>query len=195
MTVFTLQQIMKEADVRVPNPFDTAQKISWLNEINVEFFEIVRIPKVFRFMVIGGTDTYSLPSEIRSHAIESVRNQSVMYESIQYEKVQPGRNYWNLDDDTHQLSLFPRPSIGAEAFISYRKKTESTYLISDLSAKPDAPIEFHWAYILALCERIAKAMNDVPLANNYANDYRGQLSLAQERYKNRSEVMGGGVNG
>lgn len=193
--VFTLQQIIKEADVRVPNPFDIAQKISWLNEINVEFFEIVRIPKVFRFMITGGTDTYSLPSTIRSHAIENVRNQSVMYESIQYEKVQPGRNYWNLDDDTQQLTLFPRPTVNAEAIISYRKKTESTYLTSDLSAKPDAPIEFHWAYILALCERIAKAMNDVPLANNYANDYRGQLSLAQERYKNRSEVTGGGVNG
>lgn len=193
--VFTLQQIIKEADVRVPNPFDIAQKISWLNEINVEFFEIVRIPKVFRFMITGGTDTYSLPPTIRSHAIENVRNQSVMYESIQYEKVQPGRNYWNLDDDTQQLTLFPRPTVNAEAIISYRKKTESIYLTSDLSAKPDAPIEFHWAYILALCERIAKAMNDVPLANNYANDYRGQLSLAQERYKNRSEVTGGGVNG
>ena len=60
-------------------------------------------------------------------------------------------------------------------------------MVSELSATPDAPSEFHWTYILALCERIAKAMNDVPLANNYANDYRGQLSVAQESYKNRSE--------
>ncbi|MDC6267714.1 phage adaptor protein [Lysinibacillus fusiformis] len=193
--MLTLQQIIKEADVRVPNPFDAAQKISWLNEINVEFFEIVRIPKVFRFMVNGGTDTYALPASIRSHAVESVRNQAVMYESIQYEKVQPGRNYWNLDDDTHQLTLFPRPTINAEAIINYRKKTESIYLTTDLSAKPDAPAEFHYAYILGLCERIAKAMNDVTLANNYANDYRGQLSVAQERYKNRSDVTGGGVSG
>ncbi|MGR6906148.1 phage adaptor protein [Lysinibacillus sp. BSL11] len=189
--MLTLQQIIKEADVRVPNPFDVAQKISWLNEINVEFFEIVRIPKVWRFVIVAGTDTYEMPPVIKSYAIENVRNQSVMYESIQYEKVQPGRNYWSLDDDTKKLTLFPRPTLGVEAIVSYRKKAESTYLVSELSATLDAPSEFHWTYILALCERIAKAMNDVPLANNYANDYRGQLSVAQESYKNRSEGGGG----
>lgn len=193
--MLTLQQIIQEADVRVPNPFDNAQKISWLNEINLEFFEIVRIPKVYRFMIVCGTETYTLPSVIRSHAIETVRNQTVLYESLQYEKVQPGRNYWIVDDDTHTLTLFPKPSVEVEALISYRKKAESTYLTSNLSAIPDAPTEFHWAYILALCERIAKAMNDVTLANNYANDYRGQLSIAQERYRNRSDALGGGGNG
>ncbi|MEG0450710.1 MAG: hypothetical protein RR595_12715, partial [Lysinibacillus sp.] len=95
-----------------------------------------------------------------------------------------------LDDDTNKLLLSPRPTLSGEGLVLYRKQAETTFLLSNLTARPDAPSKYHFAYILGLCERIAKTMNDVTLANNYASDYRNQLALAQEEYRNRSELRG-----
>lgn len=188
--MLSIQEIINEADIRVPNPFDSSQKVTWLNEVNNEFFEIVRIPKVYRFLIVGGTDTYNMPPSVNSQLVEIVRNQSVLYESVQYEVVSPGRSSWFIDDDTKKLILYPRPSINGEGVVLYRKQADTSFLLSNLTARPDAPPKYHWAYILGLCERIAKAMNDVTLANNYASDYRNQLALAQEEFRNRSEIRG-----
>lgn len=188
--MLSIQQIINEADVRVPNPFDAAQKVTWLNEVNNEFFDIVRIPKVHRFLIVGGTDIYTVPPTVKSHTVEIIRSESNFYESLQYETVSPGRNNWSLDDDTNKLFLSPRPMIDGEGVIIYRKEATTVFLVSNLSARPDAPNNYHYAYILGLCERIAKAMNDVTLANNYAIDYRNQLALAQETYRNKSDLRG-----
>lgn len=179
--MFTIQQITTEVDTLVPNSFDQAKKITWLNEINREFFEVVKIPITFQ-KVFGPGENSTLPLDLRGRNILHIRIGSVIYLSLQYENVNPGHNFWIFDDGTKNLTLEPMPLIPQLGHITYYKTSTKTLIATD---SPDAPEEYHWAYVLGLAEKVAKAMNDVVLANNYGNDYRGQLSIAQQNYANR----------
>lgn len=178
----TLTQIITEADVRVPNQFDSAQKVNWLNEINNEFFDAVKIPVVTTFLS-NGTGSYTMPTAVQSKNVDLVMIGTRNYTSMQYDMPTPGRNYWNLNDTSGSLSVVPDVIAGDTGIVRYHQKPATTFLVSGLTATPDAPAEYHWLYILGLCERIAKAMDDVGKGNNYANDYRNGLLLAQQSFK------------
>lgn len=179
--MLTIQQVVNEVDTLVPNPFDPTNKVTWLNEINREFFEVVKIPAVYQFVTTAGVDLYTIPNTIKSRNIERVQTNQSLFKSMQHDDINPGHNFWLVEDTS--LKLHPSPSLTGEiGIIKYFQSSKTTFLASDLSVKPDAPEEYHWAYVLGLAERVAKAMNDVSLANNYGNDYRAQLSLAQQNY-------------
>lgn len=177
----TLQQIIDEVDAIVPNSFAITQKTTWLNELNREFFEVVKIPVTLQ-KVFGPGESEFLPSDIRSRNIVHIRIGNTIYLSIQYETVNPGHNFWIFDDVTRKLTLEPLPILAELGHITYYKTNTKTLVLSD---SPEAPEEYHWAYVLGLAEKVSKAMNDVTLANNYGNDYRAQLSQAQQNYGNR----------
>lgn len=180
----TLTQIIAEADVRVPNMFDAAQKVNWLNEINNEFFDAVKIPVVTTF-TSNGSGAYPMPSSVQSKNVDLVMIGTQFYTSMQYDIPLPGRNYWNLNDSNNSLAVVPDSIAGDAGIVRYYQKPVTTFLASALTAAPDAPAEYHWLYILGLCERIGKAMDDVGKANNYANDYRNGLLLAQQSFAKR----------
>lgn len=181
--MLTLQQIINEVDTLVPNPFDVTKKVTWLNELNKDFFEIVKIPLVYQFTTTSGQPNYTLPSEIKSQHIKRVLLKYTIYNSMQYEDANPGHNFWIVDDTTKVLTLNPTPSLaGDKVIVRYNKTSKTTFLPSGLSVTPDAPEEYHWAFVLGLCERVAQGLNDVTLANNYGSDYRSFLSIAQQNY-------------
>lgn len=183
--MLTIQQIITEVDTLVPNPFDAPKKVVWLNELNREFFEIVKIPKIHKFTTNTSTSTYILPSEIKSQNIDRVLVHYTIYKSMQYENANPGHNHWIVDDNTSELVLNPKPSVAGEiGMVKYTATSKTTFLSSNLNVNPDAPEAYHWAYVLGLAERVAKAMNDVTLANNYGADYRGYLMIAQQNFGN-----------
>lgn len=179
----TLSQIIEEAEARTPSGFSVAQKVSWLNEVNLEFFDLVKIPVIHRFYAQAGVEEYILPSSVRSKNIDRVIFGTTSYDSLQYNVVAPGRNGWTLDDDNQRLTLMPAPFSPGEAIIRYYRMPESTFLSSNLNVKPDAPAEYHWIYILGLSERMAKAMDDVVKANNIGSDYRANLTIAQQNFQ------------
>lgn len=185
--MLTIQQIINEVDTLVPNPFDNAKKITWINELNHEFFEVVKIPIVHEFQTVSGTSSYDLPADVRSNRISRVQMDATLYKSMQYEDTKPGHNYWSFNDLTKKINLFPKPLItGKTGIVKYQKISNSTYLSATITSQtPDAPEEYHWTYVLGLCERVAKAMNDVSLANNYGNDYKNLLEVAQQNYGSR----------
>ena len=178
-----LSTIISEADTRMPNAFDNAQKVDWLNEINQEFFDVVKIPKIIRFDAVTGGDSYILDSFVRSKNVDQVRVGSTGYASLQYEPVPAGRNFWTLDDDTHELIISPAPLADETGYVRYRKIATTTFLVGTLTAVPDAPSEYHWIYILGLCERIAMAMDDIPKSNNFGAQYRNNLLVAQQNFQ------------
>ena len=177
----TLQGIIDEADVRVPNAISAAQKIDWLNEVNNEFFDIVKIPKTSTVILSGATTMYSIPDDVREKNIKKVVVGSNYYRSMVYEEITAAMNYYLIWETSHQIELNPKPPAGT-AIIVYDRISATSFISTNLSAIPDAPEEYHWIYILGLCVRVAKAMNDVILANNYDNDYKGNLSIAQQNY-------------
>lgn len=179
-----LSAIITEADVRVPNIYDSAQKVSWLNEVNNEFFDVVKIPAVYSF-VSNSSGSYVLPTGVRSKNIDMVTVGTRGYSSAQYESLQPGRNYWTLDDANQTLTISPDPLSGDKGLVRYRKIPTTTFVVGTITATPDAPDEYHWLYILGLCERIAKAMDDMVKGNNFAAEYHNNLSIAQANFVGR----------
>lgn len=189
--MLTVQQIINEVDALVPNTFDIGKKITWINELNREFFEIVKIPAVHKFVTANSQTPYIMPNGVRSYNVDRVLINLTIYKSMQHEEANPGHSYWLLDDATKELSLNPRPSIAGEVgLVRYSQMSKTTFLTTNLTAPPDAPEEYHWTYVLGLAERVAKGMNDVTLANNYGNDYRAQLVIAQQNYNARSSSAG-----
>jgi hypothetical protein len=178
-----LSEIIAEADVRVPNSFTDAQKVMWLNEINNEFFDVVKIPRTATFSTTAGTATYVLANGIRAKNINKVHVGNGIYGSFLYGNVPPGQNYHLFDDTNSTLTLAPAPTVAAlQGIVKYYQVATTSFVSTALTVTPDAPAEYHWVYILGLCERIAKTIPDVSLANNYAADYQRNLVLAQQNY-------------
>ncbi len=183
--MLTLSKIIEEADVRVPNAFDNPQKVDWLNEINVQFFDVVKMPRTHLFNGVSTVGQYTLSSGVRSKNIDKVMIGNMVYQSMQFENVLPGRSFWTFDDSTYQLSVSPAPIESAAGIVRYFQRATTTFVSGTLTAVPDAPDEYHWVYILGLCERIAKAQEDLSKANNYANEYLANLNIAQQNFANR----------
>lgn len=178
-----IEKIIEEADLRVPNAFSTTDKVDWLNEVNREFFDVVKIPALASFSTVANTSNYALANDTRSKNITKVMVGNSIYRSMLYENVNPGHNYFTFDDTSGEIDLNPTPATGKTGIVTYNKIGTTNFVATTLTDTPDAPEEYHWLYILGLCERMAKAMNDVTLANNYSNDYRNNLMLAQQNFQ------------
>lgn len=178
----TLSAIIAEADIRVPNTLLPATKVDYLNEINNEFFSVVKIPTAFLFTSIAGTATYVAGATVRSKNIDLVMVGTTKYLSLQYDNVEPGRSYWIFDDLTATLSLTPAPIAVGQGIARYYQMPTTTYIATTLTATPDAPSEYHHLYVLGLCAKVAKAIPDVGLGNNYQQEYESQLQIAMQNY-------------
>lgn len=176
-----IQQIMNEADVRIPNAFSVSQKVDWLNQVNNEFFDVVKIPKSYATTADGTLSAFTVPNDVREKNIRKVIVGSNYYRSMIYEDITAAFNYYTFDESTSQLTLTPKPP-AASLIMVYDKISVTPFVSTTLTASPEAPSEYHWLYILGLCVRIAKAMNDVALANNYENDFKGNLAVAQQNF-------------
>ena len=176
-------EIIADADIRVPNAFDVNQKITWLNEVHSEFFEIVKIPASTTFTTSIGQDTYTLtPTDIRARNIVEVVVGTERYRSVLFDQdIRPGHNYYEFNDSTRKLKLIPTPSSSSVGRVRYYRVPTVSFTSSNYTTtEPDSPREFHWIYVPGLCARIAKAMQDVRLAANFDTDYKGVLLIAQQ---------------
>lgn len=182
----TIEEIIDEADVRVPNAFSEQEKIDWLNHINYDFFESVKIPKVVVLTSVVDVTDYDVDASdnCRERNITRVNAGNEFYQSMAYVEVNPKNNYFTFEDSTNTLSLYPAPPLSdQDIIVRFNKVAGTTFTsVNKGSDTPDAPEEYHSVYILGLCEHIAKAMNDTVLGNNYANDYRGILAIAQQNH-------------
>ena len=185
--MLTLQQIINEAKTMIPNEFQNGDFISWLNAINQDFFNVVKIPKIYRFTTVQGQSEYSCPSDVRAKNINLVQDSYTKYQSIMEDDVRPSQTFWAFDDETGKLTLTPAPLIsGLAGVLRYHRIATTTFTTSNLNVTPDAPPEYHWTYVPALCERIALAMDDGVKAANFANQYRSAWNVAAANYAGES---------
>lgn len=184
LTALTLQNIIDQADILVPNSESTTNKAVWLNEINQKFFEIVKIPKSSTFTTTLNTATITgLNAAIRGRNIDKVYVGKSLFPSFQYEDVPPGHNYHTFDDDTATLTLSPTPTAtGLTGILRWLLTATSTYTSSTLSSSPDAPTEYHFVYIPGLAYKIAETLEDIVKKNNYEKSFMDNLNIAQQNF-------------
>jgi hypothetical protein len=176
-----IQTIMDEADVRVPNVFSSAQKVDWLNEVNFEFFDLVKIPKTETITTDGVNDTFFVPLDAREKNVRKVVAGTSFYRSMNYEDISAAVNYYTIDEYENTITLVPKPRAGKVVMV-YNQMGVLPFVSTNLTASPMAPDEYHWLYVLGLCSRVAKAMNDVTIANNYESDYKNGIAAAQQNF-------------
>lgn len=182
-----LSELIAEADVRVPNSFTDAQKVSWLNEVNYDFFGVVKIPLSASFTTAAGSANYVLSaatgSAIRGRQIDRVYVGTMVYRNFLYDDVPPGNNTFQFDETTSTITLTPAPAQSdLTGLVKYYKTPVLSFASANLTVEPDAPSDCHWIYVLGLCEKIALAQDDIPKASNNGQQYRGQLTIVQANY-------------
>ncbi|MEF3306684.1 phage adaptor protein [Paenibacillus sp. GYB003] len=180
--MLTLQQIIEEAYQLVPNAQTEGQEVIWLNAINQDFFNVVKIPKIYRFTT-SSAGTYTLPTDVRQKNIDKVNVGVLKYRDLDNENVLPLQNAYNFDDGTKQLTLTPAPYTGGlTVTVRYYRIATTTFTTSNLNAVPDAPEEYQWTYIPALAAYLAQTIDDDTKAANFENQVRSAWNVAAQNY-------------
>ncbi|BFH70593.1 hypothetical protein J27TS7_58780 [Paenibacillus dendritiformis] len=179
-----LREIITEADILVPNEVPTADKVIWLNALNHDFFNVVKIPKMAWFDSVAGQNVYSLPADVRMKNTDMCMVGMIQYRSIQTEDVAPLQNSYMIDDETHTLVLTPAPyQSDMQGIVRYRRIATTTFSSATLAAAPDTPEEYHWTFIPGLCAFIANTQDDSVKAANYEAQYKAAWNVAAQNYQ------------
>jgi len=177
-----LQEIIEEADILVPNEIPTADKVMQLNAINQDFFNVVKIPKLYRFTGTAA-DEYTLPSDVREKNIDYAQIGVLKYRSLDSDIVAPLQNVFSFDDETSKLTLSPAPyTSGLQGIVRYYRIATTTFVSTNLNVTPDAPAEYHWTFVPALASWLANTQNDSGNAANYEAQYRSAWNTAAQNY-------------
>lgn len=189
--MLTIQQIINEADISLLNEFSVSDKVSWLNDLNGDFFNTVKIPQTSFFSSTAGQSSYTLSgAELREKNMDKVIVGRLKYESLNYQDVQPVHNWFVFDDSSKILTLSSPPSkSGIQCVARYHRIGTTTFTVGSVSTqRPDAPPEYHYIYVLGLLKYIAESLNDLEQAANYASQYRQALNVAAQNYQGRDVV-------
>lgn len=179
-----LSQIIADADALVPNGYASEVKVPWLNALNQEFFDVVKIPLTHSFSSLADQAEYTLPAGVKGKNIDRVQIGTVPYQSMQYDNIMMGRAYWIFDDDTLKLTVHTAPKSIQQGVVRYYKSAATSFSSDNLAVEPDAPSEYHWIYVLGLAEYIAKAEDgEDAKAANYGAQYRNALNVAAQNYR------------
>ncbi|MDK8193775.1 hypothetical protein QP794_27205 [Paenibacillus sp. UMB7766-LJ446] len=178
-----LSEVISEADMLVPNDVPVADKVIWLNSLNQDFFNVVKIPKIAKFDCIAGQVDYILPQDARQKNIDLVMIGMFPYKSLDRDDVTPAQNAYAFDDATNTISLYPAPYADLRGFLRYHRIATTTFLSTDLTVPPDAPEEYHWTFIPALAAMLANSQDDSVKASNYENQYKAAWNVASQNYQ------------
>lgn len=182
--MLTIQEIITEADILVSNALAVADKVVWLNQINQDFFNAVKIPKVARFTATSNQADYTLPNDVRAKNIDLVEVGILKYRDLQTDTVSPLQNTFSYDDSTYNLNLSPAPyQNGLRGIVRYHRIATTTFTSANLTASPDAPEEYQWTYIPALASWMANSQDDFVKGTNYDGQYKAAWNVAAQNYQ------------
>lgn len=182
--MLTLQEIIEESELLVPNnTIDTAMNVLWLNHINRDFFNVVKIPEVEEFSSVKDQSAYVLNTNIREKNIDLVMIGITRYREVS-EETRPLQNWYSFNDVSHTLTVYPAPyTDDLPGYVRYHQIATTTFTTGNLNARPDAPEEYHYLYVSALCAYRAKSQDDFGKAQVYENDWRTGLNAAAVNFR------------
>lgn len=175
--------IITEADLLVPNEVPLSDKIVWLNALNQDFFNVVKIPRVIPFTPVLDQSTYSISSEVRLKNIDLIMCGIIKYKELLPTAANPMQNTYTFDDTTHILTLRPAPyNSGLQGVLRYARIATTTFTSGVLTAVPDAPEEYHYSFYIGLASYLAYAMDDMIKGASYEAQYLKIWDSAAQQY-------------
>lgn len=178
-----LNDIIGEAGVLVPNDVNIIDQVVFLNSLNQDFFNVVKIPKIVTFEPIMDKESYQINNQVRQKNIDLVMCGVVKYSELNPDVPNPLQNTYSFDDETYVLSLYPSPyQNGLRGTIRYSRLSTTTFTSSNLTSTPDAPEEYHYSFVLGLASFLANTQDDMIKASNYENQYKSMWNVAAQNY-------------
>lgn len=183
----TIQDILTEANTLVPNSVQTADQVLWLNGLNADFFNAVKIAKITRFTAVKGQADYPLAIDVRMKDIDLVEVGLLRYLSLQTDGVNPTQNVFSFDDETARLTISPAAyQDGVAGIVRHRRIATTTFTTANLIVFPDVPDEYQWTLIPGLAAFLANTQDDAVKAGNYEQQYKAGWNLAAQNYNVRT---------
>lgn len=182
--MLTLQQIIDQADILIPNVQTTADKVTQLNAINNDFFNLVKIPNLAYFNGIKGQANYALSADVRAKNIDYVKAGLLQYRKLDADLVRLTDNTFNYDDESNTLILSPAPyRNGLQGIVRYHLVATTVFNSSNLNIQPDAPAEYHWTYVPALAAWIAQTQDEIAKVATFEAQCKTAWNVAAQNYQ------------
>lgn len=179
----TLQEILDDVDARVPNSVPIAQKVKWINQVQRQLYRDYPLPEAVRwFLTTSGLAFYELPED----CVEG-RITHVVVEGKEYpyrESYEPSMlRFWTIVSGS--LVLNPVPDGQYNVLVFYRRRPKDLSP-DNLTETPNFPEDYHELLVLGCAKRVAQAMRDVELANNFEMDYQQLAAKAAKELRKQS---------
>lgn len=165
-----LSEILEQVDIMVPNSLSLPLKISWINQIQSEFYRDYPIPDATHaFETIPGTQVYPLPEDCAENRITSVVIDDRIYPYAAGDLPSTQIRYWTIVAE--QMMIYPEPKKTMSGFIYYRPRPPQL-TEDDLDEEPLFPSDFQEMLVLGCAARVAKTMPETKdAARVYSNDF------------------------
>lgn len=179
----TTQQILDDVkNVRYPaaSVLTNSQLLNFGNEILRKVWKWMNEDEIYRFNLIAGQATYTLPTDGKDFdkitvidiADDSTKTSYTEHYWRGLLNDSDGNYYYKVSSDTFGLYPEPTESIADGGVIYYGKKF-TLMSDSDLAATPAVNEDYHSLIVNYICMKAAQAGNnpDVVMANNFAASF------------------------
>lgn len=157
----TLEEILEEVDLRIPNSIPEEMKIRWINAVIKQHYKDFPLPiKEYRVSAVPGESLYDLPVDCPEDRIEKVYVDEFEYTYDPY-NVEAVYNKWKFEDKKVRIS--PTPSNTDEIVLLYKPRP-AELTIADMQNSPALSEDYHELLVVGCAVRVAKTSNQYDLA-------------------------------
>ena len=182
----TLQEIIDQIDINVPNSLPLSTKIGFVNRIIEEYYRDHPVPDaVYPFITVPGQDFYELPPNCPEDRITKI---VVDEKTYAYRDLRAPQTYFSWSIVAEHVQLYPRPERALDAFIFFRPRPEGM-TESDLNTIPGFAYDFQEMLVYGGSQRVAVAMAkpDYERAAYYERQFEKVRDLADRRLRKPSQ--------
>lgn len=195
--------MIDDVNLRYRNTFTTEQKLVWINDYELELFEIFEIDAPpYNFMLVEGENYYPIPDEVN---IDKIKVMTIERGEGNYQELPFMRNdnkqhvseseYWfTIVSDLFYINIPGGAKSGQNIYI-YHDINPTKWETSNLDMEPDTPRKYQEILKLHLLEMIAGARKDVVMKNNFLmdkekkiEDFLWQMKMSEPEFISAADV-------
>ena len=179
----TVQQIINDIDVRMPNGVSLDSKIEWLNEALKATYHAIGEDNIAETLTVSGQPFYYLYDTLNN--VDRIEYRQITAVTVNGQEYKPafmhdqlsGYRYYKVDRD--YFGIYPIPTQSDLKILIYYKHRPEEIKVDNLNAIPMVDEDYYELIKYGVMYRIAEAEQDIPSRNNYSNQYNEMLKNAE----------------
>lgn len=163
----TLEEILRNVDILVPNSLPTDIKIQWINQINRQLFRDYPLPEAFYlFQAQNGVQLYELPPDCPEDRIKKVTIGERDFDYHPITSDDSPERFWTIVSG--RLLIHPAPKT-EETGMVYYKQRPIDLTINDIDKEVGFNQDYQNLMVFGCCELVALSNPDTfQLSSTYA---------------------------